>query len=61
MQNAGSQRNETSSNGSISNPTEKVNNKNSVKDSEGKMLTEQQSEYFKNSKVRDADGKSLDR
>ena len=39
--------------------SEKVNNKNSVKDSEGKMLTEQQAEYFKNSKVRDADGNLL--
>ncbi len=42
----------STSNNSIPTSSEKVNNKNSVKDSEGKTLTEQQSEYFKNSKVR---------
>lgn len=44
---------------SISYTSEKVNNKFSAKDSEGKILTEQQAEYFKNSKVRDADGNLL--
>ena len=39
--------------------SKKVNNKSSVRDSEGKMLTEQQAEYFKNSKVRDTDGNLL--
>ena len=48
---------------SMSNSAEKSNSKNEKNsfalDSDGKNLTEEQTEYFKNSKVRDEDGKLL--
>lgn len=49
----------TSSNNSISQTSKKDNEKFSLKDSDGRELSEAQQEYFKDSKVRDEDGNLL--
>ena len=49
----------TVSNDSISNKDKNVNTLFSKRDSEGKALTAEQAEYFKDSKVRDAEGNLL--
>lgn len=45
-----------SSDSSIRNPGEEVNKKFSARDSEGKKLSQEQQEYFKDSKIRDSSG-----